>query len=730
MSKAILRTAALFILVSLMGTMSQQPPPAAHADNPWTVEIPLGYLAGEPAFGGIALSGLIGSQTLELTLGEDEIVLVDGWLDLVVMASDLLDEERASLTVALNDTPLASRPVQELATVQRITIPAGLLRPGKNSLSFTGRLYLPGDDEDQCSDWLNPSRWLLISPESALHLSVQTSNSPPDLAQFPRPFVWPETTLMRNRVDPATLFVLPPQPAGDDLTALATIAFVLGEAGVDPASWQVSAIHQPQFTQEQAAGRHLVFIGPAQSQLWELPPADKPFVAVAASPWSAERGILVIGDDDQDDGQSPAFALANPTQRLLLRGGVAYLDNLQPASPRSLSPMLAAGPVKEITFADLGYDERAVRGLGTYNLTYRIYLPGDVQITAPALKLVLTHSPTLDPDNSAVTVYVNGFAVAGVLLDANNANLTPIPVSLPAARFRPGYNYLRLTFNLQMPYNTCEAMQESAWATVHRSSTLLLSYKRGAPPPTLDTFPQPFSDRAGVTLVLPDNPDPITLQQVAQLAALLGQAAHPKTTPPRVVTASNFYPPDDAARPHTILIGRPGQNAVIREINNLLPQPFAGDGTLRPGYGVYLPTAAENATMGLLQIIHSPWTDNGSVLVLTAAGHPGLEWSWDLLLDPERQDQLAGNLVAIGSDGRSQAQPAAEQEPEMIPQQMPDASGLPIIGPLLQKVSRPGLTLSLLAVGAALGLVLGTIWLWRRFGHHIRERFAKPGGGH
>jgi hypothetical protein len=148
--------------------------------------------------------------------------------------------------------------------------------------------------------------------------------------------------------------------------------------------------------------------------------------------------------------------------------------------------------------------------------------------------------------------------------------------------------------------------------------------------------------------------------------------------------------------------------------NDLLPQPFTEDGkSLQTGYGVYLPTSDRTASLGLMQIIRSPWVQGGTVLVLTGNDEQGLEWAWDVILNPTLRDQFKGNLMVVGSANRSDSLGvvAAPEEPQTLFQQIADTSNIPLIGPILQKGGQAFIASALIAVGFALLLVIGILWV-------------------
>jgi hypothetical protein len=167
---------------------------------------------------------------------------------------------------------------------------------------------------------------------------------------------------------------------------------------------------------------------------------------------------------------------------------------------------------------------------------------------------------------------------------------------------------------------------------------------------------------------------------------------------------------------NVILVGLPDANQVIQNTNNLLPQPFAKDGnSLEESYGVYLPTSKKDASFGLMQIIPSPWVKGGTVLVITGNNQQGIDWAWDVILNPALRNTFAGNLMVVGSGNRLETAGtmSGSENPQAWFQQVADASNIPIIGPLLQSSGELFPLPALVAVGIALLLLMFCLWIIR-----------------
>jgi len=677
------------------------PQKTVYAQNPNFVEIPLEAFHEEKP---VELQGLISSQTLNIPVPKSWLLGEENWMEIQIRASPLLDSARSSLTIALNGLQISSYSLSKATeTKQRIPIPANMFTQGNNTLTFTSTLYLPDDRQTNCQNWGDPSRWLAITPGGLLHLSFVRRDLQADLSNFPQALIEPLEKFLPKEARRQTLIVLPEKSTQDDLTSLSTISYVLGTHADSSYDWRPEIVTERQLNADIAASRNIIFIGDAPNEFQDSASNDKDYIALFPSPWGTGTAIMTIGDQDRQDGFSPASIFSDPARSLLLRGNVAYID--QHSLPAS-SPFQ-----NNFSFENLGYLDRTVRGIGQQNLIYSLYIPYDVEPVLVKLHLGLVHSPDLDIQNSSFTVYLNGFSIAGILPTAQSSAGEPITIGLPAKRFRRGINFIRVAFDLHVPYSSCDRALETVWATVLNSSNLEVTYRNRTPIPSLKHFPLPFSDYPGFTFVIPDQYSQKDLGYISQLSFMIGTSAYQPSRPPEVMIATSFSQ-KKTEHSNVILVGLPSENSVTRSTNDLLPQPFTLDeNSLQDGYGVYLPTSAKDASLGLVQIIPSPWVNGGTVLVLTGNDKQGLEWTWDALLNPALRDKFAGNLMIVGSAGRSETlgEVSGLENPQALFQQVADASNIPIIGSILQRRGQAFLMPALVAVGTALFLVICTL---------------------
>lgn len=659
----------------------------AHAGANLYVSIPLSELNSDQP---IDLKGLISTQDLEFTLPETWKMNEANWLFLRLSASELLDTSASSITIALNGLQVTSMSLNKLTgSGKRINLPSDFFVTGENILSITGSLYLPDDLETNCKGWDDPSRWSLVDPASTLHLAFEKQKLSSDLSNFPDAFIQPLDRYIPDGGD-SIMFVLPDQVQPDDLNALTATAYFLGYHAGSDFAWNPKIVTISEFNNQSSHPDNIIFINNIPGQFNNSIATEKNAIGVFPSPWDVSKSVMIIFDNERTDGYTPALIFGDWIRKVLLDGNVAYFDR----TPDQQPPVFK----NSYTFEELGYLDRTVRGIGEADLTYKLYIPHNIDPTSSSLSLQITHSPDLDPSTSTIAVNLNGFTIASILPTTQNSRLEPIRIGLPAKRFRPGINYLRIAFDLHVPYSSCEKSPDSVWSTIFNNSTVELTYDNRTASPSLKHFPVPFTDYPGATFVIPDELNMQTLVQVAELTFSIGGSSYYANQPPQLITASSFSGTNDN-RVNYIFAGLPTENPAIRKLNNFLPQPFKPDSNeMEDSYGIFLPTYNEAASVGLLQISPSPWDTDGSILVLTGTDSQGLSWAWDAALDVEVRKQFKGNLMIAGPDNN-----VAAGDPNASPvsiqfEQTPVVLRIPIIGKFLQQSGQSEAAVSFLAV--------------------------------
>lgn len=290
--------------------------------------------------------------------------------DVAISHSGLLDQNRSSMRVLINDLPLESVAVHDLApvhAVRRFALPGSALKPGSNTIKIEFSLRLPGlAERDACNAIPVEQAWVVLHADSAIFppSAAGPASNDPDLAAYPYPFQ------RGGRLDDTLLVV--PSDLGADPQALVQLLCELGrDTGTgllrptvvtmdafDPArdakDRDVIAFGLPGDDRllGDLGARLPVEVGPDQRLLLTrdltIRVADLERLGLLqeiASPWSPGRAVLVVTGTSSDglDLAVEAIRQRNLSGNLVL----ASRQNPRPPAPgvsATPSPLAYGGP--------------------------------------------------------------------------------------------------------------------------------------------------------------------------------------------------------------------------------------------------------------------------------------------------------------------------------------------------------------------------------------------------
>lgn len=596
------------------------------------------------------------SERFKIEVPENFQIAAEGnYLELVTRHFPELTRGSAALEVEVNGQLVATLPITgagAAATTTRIDLPTGLLEGGNNDIKVT----LAVENGDIPAQALRAS----IEADSSLSLTYRQFPYPADLSFYPFPFVGSKR---QNVIEVPVTMVLPDAPTSADLSAAAMVAAGLGQkSGGDIA---LQAALAGSLSDELRAKSHLIIIGTlsdnALLQSLDLPDAvhdetlkaGQGLLSTQVSPWNDYRLVLAVTGMDNEGVTKASQALNRQAHFLGLQGPEAIITRLLPLPrPVTTSP-------ERLTLADLGYQDQVVYGTDSQVYTFDFELPFGWWMTkSPFFNLRFAHTSVIDPLTSVLDVSLNGVPIDNTLLDDDNADKGKLKVSLPEHLLQAGRNRLAVRVEMHLPENGQRRrgqQDEQAWTVLSSQSELFLPYETRAISPDLRFFPYPFSQSSGLEQTLFVLPDEVyysaaaslpRLNQLLQLVVALGSAAQTERLFPRVAYASEVDG-DRLANNHLILLGRPTENGLLREINPNLPQPFvSGSDLLEPVIVdtiAFVPNPGRDA--GLLETIISPWNENYNLLAITGTTDAGLSLAVRALL--EETKDLTGNLAVI-----------------------------------------------------------------------------------
>jgi hypothetical protein len=570
------------------------------------------------------------------------------YLDLITSHFPPNPEGPVSLQVLVNDELLSTFPLTSaiaISSTTQIDLPPGVLKVGGNN---TIRVNLEGAG-GTCENPAAPLN-VVIDENSTLSFGYQQVPYPADLGLYPFPFN--EASLLSI---PVTI-VLPDQPTATDLSAAATIAAGLGQKSKGVID--LTAVQAAELTPEIQNNSHLIVLGQpnANSLLDELdlplPISDanvqpgQGILQEVVSPWNEFRLVLVVSGLDDEGLAKASNALNRQANFLGMRGPVAVVIDLLPLAKPT------APKISTVTLADLGYVDEITYGATPKEYSFDFTLPLGWRLEeTPIFALKFAHADILDPNESVIDVKFNGMPVSSALLDDSNASEGELLIPLPTHKLKNGRNRLEVTVQMRLAGgDPClNAADRRAWTVISSASEISLPYDTVNLLPDLGFFPYPFSQNSGfdqTVFVLPDEASSESISQLVQLAARLGSATAAQQI---AVEATYAAEVDEAMRDnhHLIVLGRPTQNSLLREINAHLPQPFITNSDLLEPLKVdsvaFL--ADPNRAAGLLEIAPSPWDDKFSVLVIAGTTDQGVDLAVQTLLD--KTAVLEGNLAVV-----------------------------------------------------------------------------------
>ncbi len=644
----------LALWISLFGLLTPGDALAQQA-APFSVDLPFSTLG----YGTLQLSEGQQGRTVNLFVPRNLQLQPGSYVELTITHTPEVPDKPSSLSISLNNVPLGVIPLTaENAEPTTYRYPVdGILDTGRN------RLEIALDSGATCEE-AGARVDVAILEESFFHLEYGLSQYPADLAYYPLPFY-------EESFQPVeTLLVLPNDPTSLELSAAATVSAGLG--AISKGEVRLTAVTLSDLTAEMRAQSHLIVVGtPQRNRLLERLSLPRPIspstmqeewgvLQMLPSPWNPYRMVLVISGLTDAGVLKAAQTLNRPIRFPPLRGPVALVAEVRPASEEE-----AQSYATDYTLADLGYDDEVFYGSQPQSVTYYFRLPLAWNLQSrPRFVLSFSHSQVVNPVNSVIGVSLNGLPLASALLDEDNAQDGVLEVELPPWALRAGVNRLRVDVEMNRPGGTkCGDLDDTRlWTVLRKDSYIHLAYTRSNAEPHLGLFPYPFNSDRNLTdllVVVPDTVASAILQSLTSLAIGMGASAKGQYMTFRVRRVADASP-EMLEKHHLIFLGTPTTHGLLAQVNDRLPQPFEeGSNLLKPVVDTVVLVPDPARTMGLLEEIASPWNADKTLLVITGTAEEGVGWALHVLLNYTRK--LKGNL-AIAEQYLTQT-----EEGEVIP---------------------------------------------------------------
>jgi hypothetical protein len=368
------------------------------------------------------------------------------------------------------------------------------------------------------------------------------------------------------------------------------------------------------------------------------------------SPWNPGRAILIVTGLSDEAVRKASQAMSSETRFPGMSGAVALVREALLPSEIDHTALMSG----EMTFADLGYDDKIIWGTSAQQVDYRFEVPGWQLTDEATIDLYFSHSQHIDAQDSGLTVLLNKKPFASVALDDENSDKGLIHISLANADIQTGENRLTVSVDMSLPGECTTLQSEQAWLRIKNTSRIFLAHHPDtASKLALNYLPYPFDLDPSMTdlmFALPDTPTVGELGAALRLAASLGNSAGGKTIMPVVMTG-NDHPLQAPRDYHIIALGRPSRIALIQQVNAQLPQPFLpGSDEIEQRVDDVVLRLPPGIDLGYLQLIPSPWNEARALLTVTGTTDNGLNGAVNIA-SYRTWELKSGNLAVIrGSD--------------------------------------------------------------------------------
>lgn len=625
-------------------------------------------------------------QDAYFEIGKNRTVLPGSTVDISYSHSATLHPDYSSLTVLLDDVPIASVSLDHTNTDVddwKIDISSFDLKPGFHKLSFWAKMKV---NAAVCEDPKNSSAWLTIRNDSKINLRMAGSGSAADLTLYPSPFV------AKGAAKPVqTVLVVPDDIEEAEFKAAARLSQYFAAQSPN-GLLQSPILTEGDATDAALSGASLIWLGAPErwhSQGRKAMDAFEASVAggdslakqgaigVVASPWNKARSSMIVTGDG-DKLVRGAEILTTESLYKQLRGVYSVIPDVLPDAVSREDDTTDKPYV--LTLEKLGYGNLVTEDVlqGGSSIYYPI--PNNWDLNGGAtLHLKYKHSKSILFNKSVMKVLLNGTPVQSVNLvdrtsEGGEVDVRLDPSVIGASR---GLN-IEVRFQFVNPTSGTEVAEQGTfcsadnlmgdWALVDKTSYFTFTPDNRASF-NLDSLPFPFvvgNEWTDTTVVLGNK----STRELVAVLTLLGKSGTTIGVRSDVKLAKANDPNlrQEASDRNLIFVGASSDLPAI--LNGYAGSfvSFADAGIVSRSDSVpMLPELARQTA--ILQLTDSPIDNGRSVLLLAATGTDELSYIGKALSDPAANGAISGRFVAI--DARTQvhafpdtADKAAIAEPE------------------------------------------------------------------
>ncbi|HBT20931.1 MAG TPA: hypothetical protein DEA47_06200 [Peptococcaceae bacterium] len=427
-------------------------------------------------------------------------------VDLSFSCSETIKKDLSTITVSINGVPVASSHIfkEDLPSRLFASIPPELFVDGINEIKIS---TIQRSTNKECNDVDNQSNWVALHKNSVIHLRGELK--PAELDDYPYPFI---NKLMFSPIN--THIVLPENPSEEEIEAMLDLASDWGKktAGGSIQGFKV-VMGKP------AENKNAVILSAGLKQEG----INKGEGYVKLDPRGNGLYSLIIGGRDAS-GLKKAVSFVNSKFINQADKNEVVVSELVGAEN---SKKESASEIRNITLEDLGYGEISLLGVFHQRTMITVKRPSGWTVGPGSfIELFFRHSSMLNPERSAVTVFINGRPLKSVPLNGSNAERGVLKVEIPKDELDEEAWNIEFEFYHDIGNVDCsKKYEEVAWSVIEKNTRIYLAPGKIKAALNWADFPNfDLESNSRCAVMLPEKPtrDELTLAFI--MAVRLGQA--------------------------------------------------------------------------------------------------------------------------------------------------------------------------------------------------------------
>jgi hypothetical protein len=570
----------------------------------------------------------------------------DCYINLHFTFSNTLIEERSNITLLINDYPIETKWIYDLAETSsgwwKLPIPVSkldLLDLNKLTIQSNQRSI-----EGDCADYDNPSNWILIHNDSVLHLSLNTlphsniSNFYPVYFDSP----WSNDSLSCD-------FILPENFDENLLSHLFKLSSAIGKNYPYKKLVNYSTSLN---TNSQNSDKNKIYIG-LSSQLEE-----NFLLKFFENDLMDDEGIL---SSIEPTDTSPYYStLISASNEIGLNKAVNFLSNKTISSQINESSVIVKSdppldkkntiPEKNIyDFSDFGYEDTTLAGAFHQQLNLSFTQPNGIKnIEGSYINIKFNHSKVLESDKSIITAYINNVAINSAKLSNGNAEEGELKVLIPVeALDNPTIDLKIDCYNYIGKIDCSKDYYESAWTVIKSDSEISFIEGENILQPKLRPFPFFYNNNEyplDVLVGLSNNSDLDLLEAMEQISTRAGQNTGETLSWPILKDISNLS--KDEKNMNMIFLGYTKDLNLPNEIQEQLLIKPLNDGNFIINEDLQVTPETMKDKL-IFQVIRSPWDSSKRIYIILCQNEDNLVLLKNILGDSDLLYEIDGQASLV-----------------------------------------------------------------------------------